>query len=156
VRFEDGSQPLDLLDERLHRLEFLATELSLLHLSYPVSFLPFTYRVDDQPSTQKDHQVKRQGKPPRLREQGAPNPSYRLALLMHHIPSSAYCRDISPRFEDLPQTPEFLSNRQERLPLRLVERALLGLPRLRTSRRLLYLCADGVTYSRFVVCETRA
>jgi hypothetical protein len=41
VRFEDGLQPPNLLDECLHRLEFLATKLSLLHLSYPVG-IPLT------------------------------------------------------------------------------------------------------------------
>src|SRR5262249_5831688 len=31
--------------------------------------------------------------------------------------------------------------------------AVVGLPRLRTSRRLLYIGADSVTYSLLVICE---
>jgi hypothetical protein len=116
VCFEDGSQPSDLLDECLHRLEFLAPEFALLHLSYPVSF-PLTQGVDGQPGAQKDQHAQRQGKLPRLRDQVAPNPSYRLQPLAHHTPSSAQRRDLSPRFKDLPQTPEFLINRLERLQL---------------------------------------
>jgi len=73
VRFEDGPQPPNLLDECLQRLELLAPALALLHLSPPVGFLPRTQLVDGQPGTQKDQHKKWQGKPQRLRDQVAHN-----------------------------------------------------------------------------------
>jgi len=115
VRFENGPQPLDLLDERLQRLEFLAPVLALLYLSHPVGFLPRTQRVDNHVSARKDHPQKGQGKPPRLREQVAPHSSYRLNPLVHHPLSSAHRGDISPRFENLTDTPQFVGNRLQRL-----------------------------------------
>jgi hypothetical protein len=60
------------------------------------------------------------------------------------------------RFEDGSQPPDLLDERLHRLEFLATELALLGLPCLGTSRRLLYIGADGVTYSPFVVCETRA
>ena len=56
-------------------------------------------------------------------------------------------------FENFPHAPEFLRNRWERLQLLPAELALPGLPQLRTSCLLLYIGADGMTYSLFVVAR---
>jgi hypothetical protein len=53
-------------------------------------------------------------------------------------------------------TVDLLAEGLQRLQLLAPELALLGLSRPHTIRRLLYIGADGVMYSLFVVCETRA
>jgi hypothetical protein len=123
VCFEDGSQPSDLLDEGLHRLEFLAPELVLLHLVHTTGFPSRTPPLWDHPTDQKDREQSRQAKPPRLRDQAAPHPAFRLKPRMPSTPSSAPRRGLTPRCEGLPHAPAFLRTRLERLQLLPAERA---------------------------------